>query len=84
MFGMKKFDTEGQGDSLVIVRKRRTEWIDRMTELEFIISAIDNRAEFESYAESDELAGLDGFELEPVEFEPYDNEGSTVTEWSNN
>jgi len=55
-----------------------------MTELDFIISAIDNRAEFDSYAESAELAGLDGFEFEPVEFEPYDTEGNTVTEWSNN
>jgi hypothetical protein len=55
-----------------------------MTELEFIISAIDNRAEFESYGDNWELAGLDGFDLEPVEFEPYDNEGNTLTEWSNN
>lgn len=54
-----------------------------MTELEFIISAIDNRAEFESYADNPELAGLDEFDLVPVEFEPYDTEGNTVTEWSN-
>lgn len=54
-----------------------------MTELDLIISLIDNRAEFESFGESAELLGLDGFELEPVEFEPYDNEGNTVTEWSN-
>lgn len=42
-----------------------------MTELDFIISAIDNRAEFESYGYDPELAGLDGFDLVPVEFEPY-------------
>ena len=47
------------------------DWIDRLTELEFIISAIDNRAEFASYDYDPELAGLDEFDLVPVEFEEY-------------
>lgn len=45
--------------------------IDRLTELDFIIATIDNRAEFASYDYDPELAGLDEFDLVPVEFEPY-------------
>jgi len=43
-----------------------------------IVYILDNRREFESFAESAELASLDGFELEPIEFEPYDSEGMTT------
>lgn len=48
--------------------------------LEDLISILDNRAEFESFAESEELASLESFELVPVEFIPYDEEGTTITE----
>jgi hypothetical protein len=49
-----------------------------MSELDIIYAILDNRAEFASFAESAELESLDGFEFEPVEFEPYDNEGTTT------
>lgn len=49
-----------------------------------IVYILDNRKEFESFAESAELESLDGFEFEPIEFEPYDTEGNTITEWSKN
>ena len=55
-----------------------------MSNLDVIFEILDNRKEFESFAESAELSALDGFELEPVEFEPYDTEGNTITEWSAN
>ena len=49
-----------------------------MSDLDRFIEQLDNRAEFESFAESAELSALDGFEIVPVEFEPYDNEGMTT------
>lgn len=49
-----------------------------MSELDIIYQILDNRAEFESFAESAELASLDEFEPVPVEFEPYDSDGVTT------
>lgn len=49
-----------------------------MSNLDIIFEILDNRAEFESFAESAELSALDGFEIVPVEFEPYDNDGITT------
>ena len=49
-----------------------------MSNLDFIYEILDNRAEFDSFAESAELESLNGFELEPIEFEPYDSEGMTT------
>lgn len=43
----------------------------KMSNLDFIYEILDNRIEFESFAESAELSALDGFEVVPVEFEPY-------------
>jgi hypothetical protein len=51
-----------------------------MTNLDFIFDILDNRAEFDSFAESAELSALDEFEPVPVEFEPYDNEGMTTND----
>lgn len=49
-----------------------------MSNLDIILEILDNRNEFEAYAESAELASLDEFEPVPVEFEPYDTEGMTT------
>lgn len=54
-----------------------------MSDLDYIMDILDNRAEFESFAESAELSALDGFEVVPVEFEPYDDEGNTITKAGN-
>ena len=49
-----------------------------MSDLDIIFEILDNRREFESFAESAELSALDEFEPVPVEFEPYDTEGMTT------
>lgn len=63
---------------LFLVGKRPTDWISKMSVFDEIVYILDNRAEFDSFAESAELESLEGFELEPVEFEPYDNDGMTT------
>lgn len=42
-----------------------------MSNLDIIFEILDNRKEFESFAESAELSALDEFDTVPVEFEPY-------------
>lgn len=42
-----------------------------MSNLDIIFEILDNRREFEAFAESAELSALDDFEDVPVEFEPY-------------
>lgn len=53
-----------------------------MSELDIIYSILDNRAEFESFAESSaesaELEALAEFEPVAVEYDPYDSEGMTT------
>jgi len=52
----------------------------KMSNLDFIYEILDNRIEFDSFAESAELSALDEFDTVPVEFEPYDNEGMTTND----
>lgn len=54
-----------------------------MSDLDRFYEQYDNRREFESFAESAELSALDGFEIVPVEFIPYDDEGNTITKAGN-
>lgn len=63
---------------LFLVGKRPTDWISKMSVFDEIVYILDNRREFESFAESAELESLNGFDLEPIEFEPYDNDGMTT------
>jgi len=53
----------------------------KVNDLNIILEILDNRAEFDYYEEQAEIAELlNGEELPSVEFEPYDNEGTTITE----
>lgn len=55
-----------------------------MSNLDIIFEILDNRLADSRDSERLEIEeALDGFELETVEFEPYDTEGNTTTEWKN-
>ena len=69
--------------SLFLVGKRPADWISKMEAMNWadaLIERLDLMAEIDALAEQVEtnLTLLEGFDLEPIEFEPYDDEGTTT------